>query len=122
MVVATMIGSSTYGDNIKDGAIIGKYNLDEFYYKDLINTAFSLSYHETSPVLEIASAVDDGFFILYRTTKTNEHFEKCYDDIATVYVEDLIGKMIKERADALLSSLSKEVAYNTIVHADISMD
>ena len=122
MVVATMIGSSTYGDNIKDGAVIGKYNLDEFYYKDLTDAAFSLAYYETSPVVEIASAVDEGFFILYRTAKTNEHFEACYDSIAEVYVEDVLGKMINDRADALLANLSKTDDYDSIVHAEISMD
>ncbi len=121
-VVATMIGSSTYGDNIKDGTVIGKYNLDEFYYEDLTNAAFALGYFETSPVIEIASAVDEGFFILYRTTKTNEHFEKCYDDIAEIYVEDVLGKMINDRADALLANLSKTDNYEKLDHASISMD
>jgi hypothetical protein len=117
-----MIGSSTYGDNIKDGTVIGKHNLDEFYYKDLTDAAFSLAYYETSPVIEITSAVDEGFFILYRTAKTNEHFEACYDSIASIYVEDVLGKMINDRADALLANLSKTEGYDSIVHAEISMD
>lgn len=121
-VVATMIGSSTYGDNIKDGTVIGKHNLDEFYYADLTNAAFSLGYFETSAVIEIESAVDEGFFILYRTTKTNEHFEKCYDSIAEIYVEDVIGKMINDRSDALLANLSKTESYLKLDHANISMN
>lgn len=121
-VVATMIGSSTYGDNIKDGMVIGKYNLDEFYYKELTDAAFALSYYETSPVIEISTAVDDGFFILYRTTKSAEHFESCYDDIASIYVDDVLGKMINDRADALLSTLLKTEAYAELNHANISMD
>lgn len=121
-VVATMIGSSTYGDNIKDGIIIGKYNLDEFYYKDLTNAAFSLGIFETSPVIEISSAFDEGYFILYRTTKTNEHFEKCYDDIAEIYVEEVLGKMISDRATALLTNLEKTEGYSKLDHSKISME
>ncbi len=121
-VIATMIGNSTYGDNIKDGTIIGKYNLDAFYYEKLTKAAFALSYYETSPVIEIASAVDEGYFILYRTDKSTEHFEKCYDDIESIYVDNVIGKMISERAASLLSSLTTTDAYSSIIHAYLSMD
>lgn len=121
-VVITMIGNSTYGDDIKDGEIIAKYNLDSFYYEDLINAAFALKYYETSPVIEIKTASDDGYFILFRTRKSDAHFEECYDDIATVYVENAIGKMIVDRTAALLSTLVKTENYNKIEHSKISMD
>ncbi len=121
-VVATMIGNSTYGDNIKNGTLIGRYNLDSFYYKALTNAAFSLGFYETSPVIEIKTSMDEGYFILYRTKKSPEHFNESYDEIAAIYVEDVIGKMITTRAGALLSTLSKTSDYYSIEHARVSMN
>ena len=92
------------------------------YYEDLINAAFALKYYETSPVIEIKTASDDGYFILFRTRKSDAHFEECYDDIATVYVENAIGKMIVDRTAALLSTLVKTENYNKIEHSKISMN
>ena len=121
-VVATMIGNSTYGDNIKDSTVIGRYNLDSTYYKELTDTAFALGYYETSPVITVKTSLDEGYFILYRTYKSDEHFNSCYEQIAAVYVEDVIGKMISERSAALIAGHSKTDAYFSIVHANVSMD
>ena len=121
-VVATMISNSATGDDIKNGTIIGKYNLDAFYYSALTDGAFKLAYYETSPVIEITSADDEGFYILFRTFKDSSHFEECYDDVAKVYVENAVGKILSERADALLASLTKTEAYLALDHSKISMN
>lgn len=121
-VIFTMIGNAPVGDNIKDSTVIGKYNLGSLYYEELTRAAFELKINETSPVIEIKTPKDEGFYILYRTNKTNEHFEKCYDEIAGIYVDNVIEKKIIDRTNALLSGLTKTEAYSSIIHANVSMD
>ena len=121
-VISIMIGSSVSGTDIENGKIIGKYNLDSLYYSQLTEAAFSLSYYKTSSPIRISTSVDDGYYVIYRTRKSDEHFNACYDEIAKVYVENKIGEIISKRAGDLLATITESDFYKTIEHSKISMD
>ena len=116
-----MISNTLSGEALRDGTAIGKYSLDPAYYSDLTEGAFSLAVGETSEVIEIITGISNGYYILYRTEKSAEHFEKCYDEIEASYILNLIGKDVYGAAEALKASLTTTDAFNGLDRAGISM-
>lgn len=121
-VFAYMIQHSTLSESdLRSGTLIGRYSLDETYYGELTREALDLAVGEVSPVIEVVTGYNDGYFILYRIEKSEEHFEESYDDVRSAYVEAEIGKMLSDRAEALRAGLSTTEAFSALVHADIAM-
>jgi len=121
--LAIMINYSTLGaSELSDGIMIGEYNLDSLYYSALTDAALSLDLHETSEPVRIVTGQNDGFFILFCMEKNDAHFDKCYDDIAATYVENEIGRILSERADALKAGAVNAPILDELSHADIKMD
>ena len=89
---------------------------------DLLGAALSLDLHETSEPVRIVTGQNDGFFILFCMEKNDAHFDKCYDDIAATYVENEIGRILSERADALKAGAVNAPILDELSHADIKMD
>ncbi len=116
-----MISNTLSAEGLRDGTIIGKYSLDPAYYEDLTAAAFSLSVGDTSEVIEVITGASNGYYILYRTEKSDENFEKCYEQIEASYVLNLIGKDVFNTADALKASISRTDAFTSLVHYEISM-
>lgn len=114
--------SLTAGEEVLNGQTVGRYSLDEYYYKDFTDTAFSLPIGQVSGVVEVVSGVNDGYFIIYRAAKSDEHFEKCYDEIADVYVDNVIGKKLDATVTALKSSAEYKDQYYNVTHSGISME
>lgn len=124
-VFLLMINHSALGDvgkELEDGTMIGRHNLDPFYYGELTAAAFALNLYETSEVIEITTSSDKGFFILYRTDKSDSHFEECYEEIEAFYVEDKIGEILDERALALKESLKTTDVFTRLEYSKISME
>ena len=117
-----MIANTLSGEGLRDGIVIGKYSLDPAYYADLTEAAFSLSVSETSRVIEIITGVSNGYYILYRTNKTNEHFEDCYEEIEASYILNLIGKDVHEAAESLKNNIKRTDAFISLERAGISME
>ena len=101
--------------------VIGKYSLDPAYYADLTAAAFSLRVGDTSEVIEVITGASNGYYILYRAEKSEEHFEKCYEEIEASYILNLIGKDVAGAAATLKDSISNTDAFTSLVHAEISM-
>ena len=123
--VATYIISNTTtgASDIKNGEVIGKHNLDRQYYSELIDTAFTLDTFGVSNVIEIATGGgDDGYVIIYRTLKSSSHFDTCYDDIASVYVQNEVGKIIDTAAASICDSLQNTDILNNIDRSTITME
>ena len=114
--------TSSGGPDVKNGNVIAKYNLDALYYEDVTNAAFALGMNETSEAITVNSATESGYTILYRTDKNEEHFKACYDEIATTYVQNEIGRILYEAASALLDSCEYTDVLNQLDRATISMD
>ncbi len=117
-----MIANTRSAEALRDGMVIGKYSLDPAYYADLTEAAFSLRVGDTSEVVEIITGMSNGYYILYRADKSDEHFDKCYDEIEASYISNLIGKDVSGASDTLKASISSTDAFNSLVHAEISMD
>ena len=116
-----MISNTLSGEGLRDGVVIGKYSLDPAYYAALTDAAFSLSVGETSEVVEIITGMSNGYYILYRAEKNDEHFEKCYEDVEASYILNLIGGDVSGAANSLKASMTTSSAFTSLVRADISM-
>ena len=114
--------TSTAGSEIINGELIGRHNLDEVYYSEIEASAFDLDYFEVSEVIEVSSANEDGYVILYKTVKTDAHFEECYDYVKSVYVQNEVGKIIDTAAEKMLDGLTESAMLATLDRAQISMD
>ena len=107
-------------DKKVSGIMVSKNAINDTYsvYKD---AAFSLEVGEVSPIIE----VDDGtlgYYVLYRLNKDSDHFERCYEDIKTSYLDDLIGKELIKISEGLSCGVEYKKNYEKISHKDISMN
>lgn len=114
--------SLTSGEDIKNGEIIGKYSLDDRYYGDITEAAFALGIGETSEVITLLTENEEGYAVIYRTDKNDEHFEKCYSSISMVYAENEIGKLLFNAQNALIESAEYKDVLKSLDRASISMD
>ncbi len=112
----------TGGEDIKNGEVLGKYSLDSAYYSEITAATFSLLPGETSEVIRLISYNENGYTVIYRAEKSDEHFEKCYDSIASVYVENEIGKLFNSAEAALKESVVYTDFLRGLDRAVISMD
>ncbi len=124
-VFDTVVKSGRFSDSeIETGYIIGKYNLETAYYGDMVNAAFALKDGEVSEYINVVSATDDSYYILYKMEKNDEHFELCYDGytgIEYIYLTNYVGKILHGIGDELKSGINYTDALKNISHAEISM-
>ncbi|MBE6645365.1 MAG: hypothetical protein E7612_08325 [Ruminococcaceae bacterium] len=114
--------SSTAASDVINGEIIGRHNLDEIYYSELEKAAFELSYFSVSELLEVSSDYENGYVIIYKTNKTDEHFESCIDSVTSVYVQNEIGKIIDTAIDAMIDSIKITDFLSNLNRAAISIE
>ena len=110
-------------DGEVSGIIIGKYALDELYYSEYIDAAFSLGYSEVSELIEISGVGDsysDGYYVLVNIEKNDGYFEDHKDEIRLEYIENEIGKIIYAAKNSLIESSEYTSDYNGIIHSQIS--
>ena len=103
------------------GAVIGKNTSDYIFYGDVVNEAFTLEIGETGAVHEISSNIDPIYWVLYRTEKSEDHFEECYEDIASAYLAERVGVIMGELCDSLEASREIKSFFEAINHAEIKM-
>ncbi len=123
-VFYTMMKYTTLGDagkELSNGQLIGRHNLDAMYYKELTDAAFDLGYYKTSDVIKISTGNNNGFAILYKIRKNDEHFEECYEYIEEVFVEEKIGEIIDERAAEIKELFKSTDAFGALDFNNISM-
>ena len=107
---------------IENGELIARYNLNSNYFKKLTDAAFALNLYETSEPIEIITGAIDAYHIIYRAEKTEEYYENCYDDIATAYVRNEIGKLLFEAESELVKGTSLNDELKMIDRSAISME
>jgi hypothetical protein len=89
------------------GVIIGKYALDDAFYSEYTEAAFALSDGEVSSLIEIKGVGDnysDGYYVLVGVEKDDKYFDNHKDEIEIAYVDNYIGKLLKEAKQALIPS------------------
>ena len=118
-----IIGSNLYLNDaeLQSGYIIGRHNLDRGYYKDMTDAAFSISEGEVSDPISIVTDVENSYYILYRSYKTQSHFEENYESIKYVYLMNCVGEITHGVADDLKQSASFSDYLKTIDHSKIGM-
>ena len=107
--------------DIFDGVVIGTHTLDKAYYNDVTAAAFALKDYETSELITVATDYGTEYWILYKQPKSQEHFDKCYNDMVSVYKSQKIGETINSVKERLKSTLSETEVYKNLKHSDISM-
>ncbi len=112
-----IIGTSTTGaTDIKNGEIIAPHNLDR-YYSSLTEAAFALPTFGVSEVIEVDGGSESGYVIIYKTVKSDLHFNSCYNQIRGVYLQNEVGKIIDTATDSIANGLSGTEILPTIDHA-----
>lgn len=103
------------------GIIIGKNTVTDPIYGRYTEALFSLDAKEVSDVIFI-SGIDPGYFVIYKLEKSDDHFVSSYDAIKESYLNDQIGKELNAVSVLLAESANYTGAFNSLIHADISMD
>ena len=106
---------------IKKGYVIGRYNLDSAYYKDMTDAAFELEIGEVSECIDIVTDVENAYYILYKAEKSDEHFEENYESIRYIYLMNYVGEISHGVADDLRESVVYTDFLTGIDHASITM-
>jgi hypothetical protein len=106
-VFNAIIGSGLYSNTaeIKNGYVIGKYNLESSYYGGMTDAAMSLEIGEVSDPVDVVSDVENSYYVLYRTYKSEEHFSENYDSIKYVFLMNYVGEISHGIQDQLKNSL-----------------
>lgn len=104
VAIAIVSNSISATEDVMRGVVIGKYSLDEENYRDMTKAAFETDIGKVSEIVEITAGETTGYYILYPILKSEEHFEEYYDEIAAVYVENEIGKLLYDVQTALTES------------------
>lgn len=122
-VAAQIMSNSLYLNpaEIKAGYVIGRYNLEKSYYGDMTDEAFEIEVGEVSDPIEIVTDVENAYYVLYRTYKSDEHFEDNYDSIRYIYLMNYVGKISHGVAEELENSISYTDFLININHAEIGM-
>lgn len=114
--------TTSTGEEAHSGMIIGRFSHNPNHYYEFTQTAFSLNVGEVSEVIKVVTGDDNGFYVLYRTDKSDEHFENSYATVLSSYLNNEIGKMLNELSVEIMDSISHTDAYRALSHGDISMD
>jgi hypothetical protein len=118
-----IIGISTIGaSDVKAGELITRHNLDATYYSEMTEAAFSLKTTEVSELIEVSTASESGYFILYKTSKSQTHFDTCYDSVVAAYIQDYVGKTIDTETAKILECITATDLLGTVNRAEISMN
>ena len=122
-VVTAIMGNGLYSNaaEIRDGYVIGKYNLERSYYGEMTDAAFVLEVGEVSSPIEVVTDVEDAYYVLYRSYKSDEHFEENYDTIKYVYLMNYVGEISYGVAEELKESVSYTDFLKGIDHSQIRM-
>ncbi len=108
-------------DKQVSGSIIGKYALNNLYYSEYSEAAFTLERGEVSEVIHVKGE-NPGYYIIYMLGKNEDHFKSEYKSIASSYVDNLVGKKLDAICAEMNSSLNYTEEYAEIVHSEISMN
>ena len=120
VAIAIVSSSISINEDVMRGVVIGKYSLDEENYRVMTDAAFNTGIGRVSEIVEITAGEDPGYYILYPILKTEEHFEECYDEIATAYVENEIGKLLHDVQTALVESARGSELLDTLDYSKIT--
>lgn len=118
-----IIGTNLYLNDaeLQSGYVIGRYNLERGYYADMTDAAFLLAEGEVSDPISIVTDMEDSYYVLYRSYKSEANFEANYESIKYVYLMNYVGEITHGVADELKASASFTEYIKNIDHSKIGM-
>ena len=122
VVADEIMGNSNLADITEADSIIARYNLDRAYFGEMTDAAFALELGEVSELIKIRDGFADGYYILYRAQKSEEHFTKRYSAIAYIYLRNRVGEALENIRASLAESAVPTDFFSGLNHAEISMD
>ena len=122
-VVVAIMANGLYANaaEIKEGYVIGRYNLERAYYGAMTDAAFDLEIGEVSAPVEIVTDIEDSYYVLYKSYKSDEHFENNYDSIRYIYLMNYVGEISHGVIQKLKDSIVCTDFLKEINHAEIGM-
>ena len=114
--------SATTAEDAIDGVLIGKYSLEEAYFSEVTEAAFSLSEGETSAVIPVTTESGSYYYILYRTDKPESFYEENKADVYSVFADNEIGKIINEAKSGIIAAADEEALFGQLDRASVTMD
>lgn len=115
-------GSITAQNELINGYVIGRYNLNHFYYDKITEAAFALADGEVSAVIPINDDLGSVCYVIYRAEKSEEHFDSCYDEIASIFLRDRVGEILSNAAAELQGGAEATELLSLLDYSEISMD
>lgn len=122
-VFAAIMGQGLYSNaaEVKSGYVIGRYNLERSYYGEMTDAAFSIAEGEVSDPVEVVTDVEDSYYVLYRSYKSDEHFEENYESIKYIYLMNYVGEILHGVSEELKASVTYTDFLNELDHSQIGM-
>ena len=122
-VFNAIIGSNLYSNTaeIKNGYVIGKYNLERSYYGEMTDAAMALREGDVSEPIDVVTDVENSYYVIYKTYKSEEHFLANYEDIRYVYLTNYVGEISHGVASQLKESIVYTDVMKSLEHGSIGM-
>ena len=121
IAITSSSGNYASASEVENGYLIGRHSLERSYYGDMTDAAFALEIGEVSDCIDIVTDIENAYYILYRTAKSDEYFEDNYDDIKYIFLMNYVGKISHGVADDLRDSLLYTDYLTNIDHSKIAM-
>ena len=107
------------------GLFVPKYSYNNDLLEKLGDRIISLPVGQVSSVITLSNCRDaslNGLYILYKEEKSEEDFEKYYEQVRLAYVNNFLGEFLGAHAATLAKSAKFTSDYSSISHAGISMN
>lgn len=122
-VAIYIVGSGSSAQSEKDTEfILGRYSLHRLYFSEFIDAAFALREGGISEPIDVSTDSGRAVYIVYRAEKTALSFEESYADIVSVFLADMLGRIIYNANTELKANASFTETYSEIIHSEISMN
>ena len=117
------MGSGLYANakEVETGYVIGRYNLEQAYYGAMADAALNLKDGEVSDPIEIVTDVENSYYVIYRTYKSESHFENNYDSIKFIYLMNCVGEISHGVIEELKASARYTDLLNSLDRSKIGM-
>ena len=114
-------GFFSNGAEIENGYVIARYNLDKRYYGEMTDSVFSILEGEVTDPISIVTAEENSYYVIYRSYKSEAHFEANYNEVLYVYLTNRVGEITNSVARELMSGVSFSATFTDIDYSKIGM-
>ena len=114
-------GFFSNGAEIENGYVIARYNLDKRYYGEMTDAVFSTPEGEVTDPISIVTAEENSYYVIYRSYKSEAHFEANYNEVLYVYLTNRVGEITSNVASELMSGVSFSATFTDMDYSKIGM-